>query len=156
MRGPLTPKQARFVEAYLTNGRNAAAAYRAAYSTKASPKHAGNEGLKLLRHPVIAREVADSDRKANAKLAAVAERHAVTKERISAELASIAFAAAPEQVPVKDKRAALMDLAKLHGHIVEKRETRQVRDWSDLSEEELRSLAAADAEERRPEEGTRH
>lgn len=101
MREPLTPKQAAFVEAYLTNGRNGAAANRAAYSTNTWPEHAGNEALQFLRHPVIAREVAEADRKAHAKLAAFAERNAVTRERISAELASIAFAAAPEQVPVR-------------------------------------------------------
>jgi hypothetical protein len=154
MRETLTPKQAAFVEAYLTNGRNAAAAYRAAYSTSASPKHAGNEGLKLLRHPVIAREVAEADRKAHAKLAAFAERNAVTRERISAELASIAFAAAPEQVPVRDKRAALMDLAKLHGHVTEKRETRVIRTIEDLTREELEALVQSG--ERRERKETTH
>ena len=46
-----------------------------------------------------------------------------------------------------DKRAALMDLARLNGHIVERRDVRLIKAMEDLSAEELAALA--EAEERR-------
>ncbi len=138
----LTRKQRIFAETYIANGRNAAAAYREAYDTKGSPQRVAEDAHALVRHPKIAPIVAVADAQAAARLSAAAARNAVTKERISAELASIAFAAAPDRVSVKDKRAALMDLAKLHGHFVERRETRVVRSWADLTEDELCALAA--------------
>lgn len=59
------------------------------------------------------------------------------------------------RVQIADKRQALMDLAKLHGHIVEKRDVRVIRSVDDLTEAELETLAGAKvAEERR--NGTRH
>lgn len=51
----LTPKQEAFVLAYLSNGRNACAAYRAAYTaTRMSDKAVNKEAQLLLKHPLIA------------------------------------------------------------------------------------------------------
>ncbi len=55
---PLTPKQERFVEEYLTNGRSAAAAYRAAYNAASmKPKQVHEEACKLLANPKVAQRV---------------------------------------------------------------------------------------------------
>ena len=59
------------------------------------------------------------------------------------------------RVRVADKRAALMDLAKLQGYIIDKKDVRVVRSIEDLTDEELANLAAADERERARGE-TRH
>lgn len=58
------------------------------------------------------------------------------------------------RVELADRRRALMDLAKLHGHIVEKRDVRVIRTIDDLTEAELEVLAG----HKQPEatNGTRH
>lgn len=45
------------------------------------------------------------------------------------------------KVELADRRGALMDLAKLHGHIVERKDVRVIRNMEDLSEAELMALA---------------
>jgi phage terminase small subunit len=45
------------------------------------------------------------------------------------------------KVELGDRRGALMDLAKLHGHIVERKDVRVIRNLEDLSEAELMALA---------------
>ena len=45
------------------------------------------------------------------------------------------------KVELADRRGALMDLAKLHGHIVEKKDVRVIQSLEDLSEAELLALA---------------
>jgi phage terminase small subunit len=52
------------------------------------------------------------------------------------------------RVKLADKRAALMDLAKLRGWLVEKRETRKVLCWADLTDEELAALTYERSAER--------
>lgn len=152
-RGTLTPKQQQFVDAYLRNGRNATAAYRAAYSTSALDKTVGLEACKLLKHPGIAPVIAEWDAREAAKLSEAAQRNAVTKERISSELARIAFGdESLGSICIRDRRNALMDLARLHGYIVERKDVRIVRSIEDLSNEELAAIVASG--ERK--EGTRH
>lgn len=58
------------------------------------------------------------------------------------------------RVQIGDKRQALMDLAKLHGYVVDRKDVRVIRHISELSEEELLALAntGRPAEDR----GTRH
>ncbi len=190
-RGDLTPKQRRFVTEYLSNGRNAAAAYRAAYDTKLTGKSLANRASEMTTQAGIASVIAAADAKAAAALDRAVARYAITKERISDELAKLAFvdsrrvyrwdekgvtvlnsdelpddvAAAVVsvshtvtkdggtiRVQLADKRAALMDLARLHGHIIEKRDLRVIRSLGDLTDDELASLRA-EAEHR---QGTRH
>jgi hypothetical protein len=58
---------------YLANGRNAAAAYRAAYETQCSAKIASAEGNKLLKHPGITLALQASVQAAASKLNLTAE-----------------------------------------------------------------------------------
>jgi len=46
------------------------------------------------------------------------------------------------KVQLGDKRQALMDLAKLHGHIVDRKDIRLIKSIDDLREDELAALAA--------------
>lgn len=161
----LTAQQRAFVTAYLDGGMtNAAEAYRVAYPTSRSWKaqRVAEEASVLLSNPKISPIIAEARAKAAASLVQAADRFAVSKERISAELARMAFAdsrrlfswsdrgvtviASAEltdddaaavvevsqtvtseggtiRVKLGDKRQALMDLAKLHGHIIDKAET---------------------------------
>jgi phage terminase small subunit len=81
---PLTAKQEHFVREYLSNGRNGAAAYRAAYSTAATPQRCAVEASELLRNPKIADRVGLAVQKA--------ERGTeVTVARVRDELARVAF-----------------------------------------------------------------
>lgn len=186
----MTPKQAKFVEVYLTNGRNASAAYRVAYDPKKMAAKTINENAsRLLRNSKVAARVTEADAKAAARLEQAADRFAVSKERISKELARLAFADARRffkwdkggvevktsgdlsdddaaavievsqtvtdkggtiRVKVADKRQALMDLARLHGYVVETKNLRVIRSLEDLTAAELEALAAEEGE------GTRH
>lgn len=91
-RDELTPKQRRFVEEYLRNGENAAAAYRAAYSTKAPPARCAQEANRLLRHPHIAPIITAAHERAEKATERALERYEVTPERVIAELARLGFA----------------------------------------------------------------
>lgn len=155
----LTPRQQRFVEEYLGNGRNAAAAYRAAYDTDASPKQNATSGWELLQNPDIARIVQTADERAEAAVAAVIDRYALTQEDIARRLAILGISDARDvlswdengvrlkpsaeltdeaayaiteigegdggrlKVKLADKRASLMDLAKIRGWITDRNQT---------------------------------
>ncbi len=58
------------------------------------------------------------------------------------------------RVRLGDKRQALMDLAKLHGHIVDRKDVRVIRNVEDLTDEELAALAGDVGADRG--RGTRH
>lgn len=45
------------------------------------------------------------------------------------------------KVELADRRGALMDLAKLHGHVVERKDVRVIKSMDDLTEAELQALA---------------
>jgi predicted nucleic acid-binding OB-fold protein len=167
----LTAKQQAFVTEYLRNGRNAGAAYRSAYGSKASPKSSSEEGQRLLKHPVISRQVVEVAEK-------VTEAQGLTREGLVANVAKLAnydlrgafewdkdgkiTLKASDQIPddlafaitsvekradgtiklgFADKRAAAVDLAKLRGWLVERREVRKIKSFDDLSDEELNALA---------------
>jgi phage terminase small subunit len=87
----LTPKQARFLLAYLESG-NASAAYRASYNaSRLCAQGVRNEASALLKHPLIAPRVAEARAKLAEKTAEAAERWGVTGERLIEEYARIAF-----------------------------------------------------------------
>lgn len=177
----LTERQQRFVAEYLRNGNNAAAAYRFAYAANMAPNRISDEASKLLRHPGIAPVIAAAHAKAAKRLEAAADRYAVSKERISQELARLAFAdarqlftwgkdgvtvlpsedltdeqAAPVievsqtksrdggtiRVKLADKRQALIDLARLHGYVIDRKDVRMIRSVKDLTDDELAALEA--------------
>ena len=77
---PLNPRQRRFVEEYLIDLDGKRAATRAGYSShnRAAP-------YRLLRYPEVARAIGDA-------MAARAKRTGITRERVLAEYARIAFA----------------------------------------------------------------
>jgi len=87
----LTVRQRAFVEAYLKNGENGAEAYRTAYGSKRSAAAVAQESDRLLKHPHIGPIVAEARRKAADRLQTVAMDLSVSKERISRELAKMAF-----------------------------------------------------------------
>ena len=76
----------------------------------------------------------------------------VTKEHLVERILNTVDRADEADAPGVSLRGVEL-LAKLTGNLIERRETRQVKDWSDLSDEEVRALAAAD-ERREREEGT--
>lgn len=89
--GELTDKQTAFVEEYLRNGRNAAAAYRSAYNTKGQAQHVAERACKLLRNTKVAAIVTDAEQRAAAAMERVVDRYAVTRERVVSALAQLAF-----------------------------------------------------------------
>jgi phage terminase small subunit len=87
----LTPKQAKFNEIYLSNGRNAAAAYRDAYKTTMNPQRCHQEGNKLLKHPLIRPTIERAEKQAEQAIERAVERYAVSRERNVATLARQAY-----------------------------------------------------------------
>ena len=184
---PPTQKQQAFFREYLANGRNASAAYRKVFNSVAGKNTVMKEARALLEHPALKPLLEEADAKAAKVLAAAADRYAVSKERISRELARMAFvdprrvfewsddgvrvkdstglsdddaAAVVEvsqtvtadggtiRVKLGDRRQALMDLARLHGFIVEPtRNVRVIRSIEDLSDAELAVLAEEQSDE---------
>jgi hypothetical protein len=67
------------------------------------------------------------------------------RERIIEELATIAFTPiGDEVVKVADKRAALMDIAKIEGHIVNRTEVGSAGEFDRLSADEILELARSE------------
>jgi len=65
------------------------------------------------------------------------------KENLMRELATLAFVpVGDEVVTVKEKRAAIMDIAKLAGHLIDRKEIRQVDEFEEMSTDELRDYIA--------------
>ncbi len=88
----LTEKQAKFLKAYLANGRNGADAYKIAYDTTMSPQNCSVEAKKLLRNPKIAPYVQKAEERIEAAVERAIETYAVSRERNVAELARMAYA----------------------------------------------------------------
>jgi len=70
------------------------------------------------------------------------ERH---KGSISTKLAEIAYGI-KKGVSDNVRRLALMDLAKLHGMIVDMKQVRLIKSWGDLTDEELKALVGEGGE----------
>ena len=159
----MTLKQTAFASEYLRNGRNAKLAFQTIYAKTGSGKSSEQQACRLLKHPKIAAVIAEADAKIRAALDKQAIELGITKERLSRELASMAFA--PElragqdgdgkRIRPQDKLKALDLLARLHGHIVEKREVKRISGFADLSDEELKALMA-EAQRDRDNAGVKH
>src|ERR1700730_884336 len=89
--GDLTPKQAKFLETYLSNGRKVGEAYRTAYNTTMPNARCSMEGSKLLKHPKIAPYIAASEAKVERAIERAIENYAVSRERNVAVLARQAY-----------------------------------------------------------------
>ncbi len=82
----ITAKQEAFIQAYLTNGRNATSAYKHSYDCSTmSEASMSKEAQSLLKHPLIAPRI-------SAIVQMTCERTEVTVERVIREYARIAFA----------------------------------------------------------------
>lgn len=111
----LTPKQEAFCLSYIETG-NATEAYRRAYSSENYGENALNvQASKMLKHPKVALRLTEL-RQVHAK------RHEVTVDSITTMLRDAYNLAMKEEVeaPAAAVSAAL-GLAKLHGHIIEKK-----------------------------------
>lgn len=142
----LTEKQQRFVYAYLENGHNGCAAYRSVYSATASDGTAGKSSYNLLRDPKVVQELERlTNRQREAEAAAIAARR-ITKDWLTEGLATLF----DDAVKQRDRSGAAQVgrlLAEIGGWRVERRETRRVRSFEDLQQDELIALAGDDPDE---------
>lgn len=148
----LTEKQEKFVAEFLSNGRNATAAYRAAYDcqNKKDTTIAPNAS-RLLRHPKVSATIDKADAKVGSPIDKVvksrqeiAEKHEVTLDSLT-EMTKAAYAKALAD----DKGAAAMVSAiqlmgKLHGLIIDKKESKNhnINETADtVKDDELAAIA---------------
>ena len=130
-------KQRRFVEEYGVDCNGTQAAIRAGYSAASAAKTA----FELLQRPQIQDAV-------TAMLSARTESARVSKEWLIDKTKEVLTAT----VGTKSHNATLRGielLAKLTGNLIERRETRRVTNWADLTDEEVRNLAGMPANEDR-------
>jgi hypothetical protein len=126
----ITVKQARFVEAFLACG-DASRAYLAAYATKTkvSARWVVTEAYRLLRHPLVRARLAELRRKTE------------TLATFTADQAFCEAGEAFELAKHMGNPAAMVSAvtlrARLAGHLVDRREVKQVTDEQQLSDEEL-------------------
>ncbi len=107
------PRHEHFAQA-VAKGRSAKAAYADAYARRAD-SYCESAGSRLLRNDKVASRVAELQRRA-------VQRHDVSIYELTAELRHAIDTAKQQQRP-GDIVSAAMALAKLHGLVVEKRET---------------------------------
>lgn len=133
----LTGKQDKFVAEYLSNGRNATAAYRVAYNCEnMADATIWAHASRLLKHDKVKARIAEAN-------SIAAENQDVTVESLTAMTRK-----AYEKAMQDDKGAAAMVSAiqlmgKLHGLITEKRENlnKNVQTADDVSDSELAAIA---------------
>jgi phage terminase small subunit len=92
----LTAKQRAFVDEYLSNGRNGAAAYRVAYFSSANGNSCAVEAQRLLRNPKIAPLVALAAQMVAQRTQRTLEQLALTRDEVIARLAALASYEADE------------------------------------------------------------
>ena len=158
-RGPratLTGRQRNFVDEYMANGQNGAAAYRKAYRSKTSSMRCGQLAHILLQNPVVAQTIRSKVRMLELARQNRLEAQQATEERIIDVLSTLAFfdprgfiqwdsngvtVTKSTDLPIEavfaireilvladggmrfkfaDRRAALMDLARIRGMITDK------------------------------------
>lgn len=90
----LTGPQREFLAEWFKNGRNARAAYVKTHphAVHWKPKSVDTMTVRWMKLPLIKKLVKEADDKAMAAMSKVTDRYAVTAERVTAELAKIAFA----------------------------------------------------------------
>lgn len=139
----LSLKQHAFVAAYISNGGNASAAYRASYSTRgAAVGTIGQDAARLLRHPLVAPKIAEYREKQQKTNERAAEAATVTKAGLTATMAKLMRNAA-EADDVRGAALAGTLIAKLAGWIVERRDVRVIKSLHDLSDDELAAIRAS-------------
>jgi phage terminase small subunit len=136
----LTPKQQRFVDEYLTDCNATQAAIRAGYSRRT----AYAIGSENMSKPEIRAAL-------QAAQASVTTKTKITKDYL-VEQANDIMLKAKANGAWAAARGANELLAKLTGHLVERRDLRVIRSFEDLSDEELQLLAGGEEEA----QGVRH
>jgi phage terminase small subunit len=131
----LTPKQQRFVDEYLTDCNATQAAIRAGYSRRT----AYAIGSENMSKPEIRAAL-------QAARAVVTTKVKITKDYLIEQANDIMLKAKANGAWAAARGANEL-LAKLTGHLVERRDLRVIRSIEDLSEEELRVLAGVADEE---------
>jgi len=130
----LTPKQAEFVVQYILLGNATQAALAAGYSQRG----AGQQGGALLKNPQVVAEIEAK----STKLAAAREvKVAITKELLLNE-AMATYQEAREEGDYGPARGLLELMAKMQGHIVERKDVRMIARIEDLRDEELEAIVA--------------
>jgi phage terminase small subunit len=127
----LTPKHAAFVREYLVDLNATQAAIRAGYA----PGSAKQQGHRLLTDDDVSAAIA-------AGMQAKAQQTGITKAKVVA----MALDGAERALASGNHNAYLRGvelLAKLHGHIVERRDVRVIRGLDDLTDDELAALKAS-------------
>jgi phage terminase small subunit len=89
--GQLTPEQTKFVEIYLSNGRNGADAYRQAYKSAAAPQVCATRAYRLLHTKNILAIIERSEKRQEQAVERAVEKYAVSRERNVATLARLAY-----------------------------------------------------------------
>jgi DNA-binding transcriptional MocR family regulator len=127
-RDPLTQKRREFCELYVANGGNGSDAYRAIYakSPETKPATCASGAVELLQSPHVRRHIS-SIRTRHRK------RNNITVDRLTENLVDAFNLALDQRKPAVMAKVA-MDLAKLHGLVVQKR---------DIAPRDLKNMTAA-------------
>ena len=132
---PLTLKQQAFIKEFLKDGHPSKAAARAGY---AKPAAAASAKL-LLADPRIASILKTST---VAVLDSVVEKTSITKAE-TVQLALAVVRGARQDRNWGAARGAVDLVARLHGYIIERRDTRVITALTDLTLDELKAIEAA-------------
>ena len=154
---PLTAKQEAFTQAWLTNGFNAVLAYQTAYnSSNMQPATIRKEAVRVLQTPAIQFRI-EQARAGNPLVPVpVATHHprpvalplpSKPEKPDKAWLLSEAvdlLILAKHTANLAQVRSALELIGKITGDLVDRKELRVVRSWSDLTDAEVDALAAGE------------
>jgi phage terminase small subunit len=89
--GQLTPNQAKFLDIYLSNGRNGAEAYRQAFGSDGGAQYCAKKAYGLLHSKKLRGRVEAAERRGEQAVERAVERYAVSRERNVAVLARQAY-----------------------------------------------------------------
>ena len=90
-RHQLTAKQQAFLQELLTNGGNAAAAYRVAFPDNSTASSVSAAASRLRRHPLIVQALTAAKAASQRAVDVAVERYAITADRVADALARLAF-----------------------------------------------------------------
>jgi hypothetical protein len=154
---PLTAKQEAFTQAWLTNGFSAVLAYQTAYnSSNMQPATIRKEAVRVLQTPAIQLRI-EQDRAGNPLVPVPVATHdprpAVRdlpskpekpdKVWLLSEAVDLLILA-KHTGNLAQVRSALELIGKITGDLVDRKELRVVRSWSDLTDAEVDALAAGE------------
>ena len=126
----LTPKQQIFLDQLLSNGNNAAMAYRVAYPDFTSHKGITGAASRLRRHPIIAQALAAAHVQDKRAVESAVERYAITADRVADELARLAFTRMPQ----------VADVVREAGQDGKQRVVVQVKPFAEADQEALAAI----------------